>query len=96
MAVHLGLTLAGLKPSSLVENGALKDEIQRLWLAWTDEADAASGDRSGGAEGGNGPFCGLFMSQPCRTGIFDAVRFRWIALVFCCRPGDMKTASEEA
>jgi capsid protein len=29
----------GIKPSSLVEDGALKDEIQRLWLAWTDEAD---------------------------------------------------------
>ena len=31
---------AGIKPSSLVEDGALKDQIQRLWLAWTDEADA--------------------------------------------------------
>jgi lambda family phage portal protein len=31
---------AGIKPSSLVEDGALKDRIQRLWLAWTDEADA--------------------------------------------------------
>jgi len=30
----------GIKPSSLVEDGQLKDEIQRLWLAWTDEADA--------------------------------------------------------
>jgi len=30
----------GIKPSSLVEDGALKDKIQRLWLAWTDEADA--------------------------------------------------------
>ena len=30
----------GIKPSSLVEDGALKDRIQRLWLAWTDEADA--------------------------------------------------------
>jgi capsid protein len=30
----------GIKPSSLVDDGALKDEIQRLWLAWTDEADA--------------------------------------------------------
>ena len=29
----------GIKPSSLVEDGALKDRIQRLWLAWTDEAD---------------------------------------------------------
>ena len=31
---------AGMKPSSLVEDGALKDQIQRVWLAWTDEADA--------------------------------------------------------
>ena len=31
---------AAIKPSSLVEDGALKDQIQRLWLAWTDEADA--------------------------------------------------------
>jgi lambda family phage portal protein len=30
----------GIKPSSLVEDGALKDQIQRLWLAWTDETDA--------------------------------------------------------
>jgi lambda family phage portal protein len=30
----------GIKPSSLVEDSALKDQIQRLWLAWTDEADA--------------------------------------------------------
>jgi lambda family phage portal protein len=30
----------GIKPSSLVEDAALKDRIQRLWLAWTDEADA--------------------------------------------------------
>jgi capsid protein len=30
----------GIKPSSLVEDRALKDRIQRLWLAWTDEADA--------------------------------------------------------
>ncbi len=29
-----------IKPSSLVEDGALNDQIQRLWLAWTDEADA--------------------------------------------------------
>jgi capsid protein len=29
----------GIKPSSLVEDGTLKDEIQRLWLAWTNEAD---------------------------------------------------------
>lgn len=30
----------GIKPSSLIEDHALKDEIQRVWLAWTDEADA--------------------------------------------------------
>ena len=30
----------GIKPSSLVEDRALKHQIQRLWLAWTDEADA--------------------------------------------------------
>jgi hypothetical protein len=30
----------GIKPSSLVEDDALKDQIQRLWLAWADEADA--------------------------------------------------------
>jgi len=29
-----------IKPSSLAEDGALKDQIQRLWLAWADEADA--------------------------------------------------------
>jgi capsid protein len=28
------------EPSSLVEDRALKDQIQRLWLAWTEEADA--------------------------------------------------------
>lgn len=31
---------AGITPSSLVVDTALKDEIQRVWLAWTDEADA--------------------------------------------------------
>lgn len=31
---------AGIKPSSLVQDQTLKDEIQRVWLAWTDEADA--------------------------------------------------------
>lgn len=31
---------AGIKPSSLIEDADLKDRIQRLWLAWTDEADA--------------------------------------------------------
>jgi Phage portal protein, lambda family len=30
----------GINLSSLVEASALKDEIQRLWLAWTHEADA--------------------------------------------------------
>lgn len=30
----------GIKPSSLVRDGALKERIQRLWLDWTDEADA--------------------------------------------------------
>jgi len=29
----------GMKPSSLVEDPDLRDRIQRLWLAWTDEAD---------------------------------------------------------
>ena len=30
----------GIKPSSLISDPALRDEVQRLWLAWTDEADA--------------------------------------------------------
>lgn len=30
----------GIKPSSLIGNVELRDRIQRLWLAWTDEADA--------------------------------------------------------
>ena len=30
----------GIKPSSLVEDADLRDRLQRLWLAWTDEADA--------------------------------------------------------
>ena len=30
----------GIKPSSLIEDGDLRDQVQRLWLAWTDEADA--------------------------------------------------------
>jgi len=29
----------GIKPSSLIEDPALRDQVQRLWLAWTDEAD---------------------------------------------------------
>jgi capsid protein len=35
---HLGG--CGIKPSSLIEDAALKEQIQQLWLAWTDEADA--------------------------------------------------------
>jgi len=31
---------AGILPSSLITDTALKDELQRVWLAWTDEADA--------------------------------------------------------
>lgn len=30
----------GIKPSSLIEDRELRDQVQRLWLAWTDEADA--------------------------------------------------------
>jgi len=30
----------GIKPSSLIEDPDLRDQVQRLWLAWTDEADA--------------------------------------------------------
>lgn len=30
----------GIKPSSLIEDAELRDRVQRLWLAWTDEADA--------------------------------------------------------
>ncbi|MDZ4119140.1 phage portal protein [Phaeovulum sp.] len=30
----------GIKPSSLIEDPILRDQVQRLWLAWTDEADA--------------------------------------------------------
>ena len=30
----------GIKPSSLIEDPVLRDRVQRLWLAWTDEADA--------------------------------------------------------
>jgi lambda family phage portal protein len=30
----------GIKPSSLIEDAALRDHVQKLWLAWTDEADA--------------------------------------------------------
>ncbi|MBX6323640.1 MAG: phage portal protein [Rhodospirillaceae bacterium] len=31
---------AGIKPSSLIADAALKATVQRLWLDWTDEADA--------------------------------------------------------
>jgi capsid protein len=31
---------AGIVPSSLIADTALKDEVQRVWLAWTDEVDA--------------------------------------------------------
>jgi lambda family phage portal protein len=31
---------AGIVPSSLIAETALKDEVQRVWLAWTDEVDA--------------------------------------------------------
>lgn len=30
----------GIKPSSLIGDADLRDRVQRLWLAWTDEADA--------------------------------------------------------
>lgn len=30
----------GIKPSSLITEAALRDQVQKLWLAWTDEADA--------------------------------------------------------
>ena len=30
----------GIKPSSLIEESDLRDQVQKLWLAWTDEADA--------------------------------------------------------
>ena len=30
----------GIKPSSLIQDGELRDRIQRLWLAWTDQVDA--------------------------------------------------------
>ena len=31
---------AGIKPSSLIADASLKPQVQKLWLAWTDEADA--------------------------------------------------------
>ena len=31
---------AGIKPSSLIKDAALKAAAQELWLNWTDEADA--------------------------------------------------------
>jgi lambda family phage portal protein len=30
----------GIKPSSLITDAVLRDQVQKLWLAWTDEADA--------------------------------------------------------
>ena len=30
----------GINPSSLIKDGELRDWVQRLWLAWTDQADA--------------------------------------------------------
>ena len=39
-AVASNLVGDGIKPSSLIEDPALRDQVQRLWLAWTDEADA--------------------------------------------------------
>jgi len=30
----------GIKPSSLIADADLRDRVQKLWLAWTDEADA--------------------------------------------------------
>jgi len=30
----------GIKPSSLITDADLRDQVQKLWLAWTDEADA--------------------------------------------------------
>ncbi len=30
----------GIKPSSLITDAALRERVQKLWLAWTDEADA--------------------------------------------------------
>ena len=31
---------AGIKPSSLIADSGLKGTVQKLWLDWTDEADA--------------------------------------------------------
>ena len=30
----------GIKPSSLIRDAILREQVQKLWLAWTDEADA--------------------------------------------------------
>ena len=38
--VPLQLRCAGIKPSSLIGDAALKALVQTLWLEWTDEADA--------------------------------------------------------
>ena len=34
------MSSAPVKPSSLIEEPELKAQVQRLWLDWTDEADA--------------------------------------------------------
>jgi lambda family phage portal protein len=31
---------AGIKPSSMIANSAVKGQVQKLWLDWTDDADA--------------------------------------------------------
>lgn len=33
----------GIKPSSLIDEAALKARVQRLWLSWSDDADAEGG-----------------------------------------------------
>ena len=33
---------AGIKPSSLIAGATIKPKVQKLWLDWTDEADAES------------------------------------------------------
>ena len=53
----------GIKPSSLVEDGALKDQIQRLWLVWTDEADVDGLTASGYARP---RLRGVCLGQPPR------------------------------
>ena len=38
---------AGIKPSSLMKDPGLKARVQKLWLDWTDEADAEMACSSG-------------------------------------------------